>query len=224
MPLLKRTAFTPQQLLPDDLRMDEELFVIRITGEAVRDYDDYLARLKTYRWVRGTMEGWKAGGEACLPACLGWSSWPAGCCVSFVGGRWLTPTPAHPLFRSRSWTCQYTGKTCLTYEEALREEDRSHSLLSKFPPDLEEACAILVHHSTMRLEDLINHVWESQKPGGKTTGKENEPDARGGKHPLSKPVIRRWILEVRLCPPCGPQGAKHARLHVFAPACPSVVP
>jgi bromodomain adjacent to zinc finger domain protein 1A len=42
-------------------------------------------------------------------------------------------------YRTKQWTCKYTGKSNLSYEEALAEEARSTELLSSFPPELEES-------------------------------------------------------------------------------------
>jgi hypothetical protein len=78
MPLLNKAPYAPSVV---DVHKNEEYFVLRVSGEAVRGYEEYLEKLR--------------------------------------------------LYRTRQWSCAYTHKGGLTYEEALKEEERITSMLSK---------------------------------------------------------------------------------------------
>lgn len=71
MPLLKGITYQPSGQ-PEDLKRDEEVFLIKNTGEILRDYEEYVQKVRLYR------------------------------------------TP--------QWTCAYSGKSGLTYEQAIKEE------------------------------------------------------------------------------------------------------
>lgn len=85
MPGFRGQQYAPAQGLPAGASKDDDVFVLRVTGEVVASYGDYVAKLRQYR--------------------------------------------------SREWTCAYTGKSGLTYEEAVQSEARSATLLSKVSPD-----------------------------------------------------------------------------------------
>ncbi|GAX84054.1 hypothetical protein CEUSTIGMA_g11478.t1 [Chlamydomonas eustigma] len=100
-------------------------------------------------------------------------------------------------YMSKQWQCKFTGKSNLTYLEAVEEERKSAELLKEFPMEIEESCIRSVHHSIYKLEDLITFILEKQKPG-----KENEvaSETTGIKRPtLTKRVLKRWIQEVATC-------------------------
>ncbi|CAN6458455.1 unnamed protein product [Victoria cruziana] len=62
------------------------------------------------------------------------------------------------LYRQRLWTCKVTGKTNLTYEEALVSEHRATEKAQQFPKELILPVLQMIQFSTMRLKDLINTV------------------------------------------------------------------
>eukprot|EP00884_Botryococcus_braunii_P006907 jgi/Botrbrau1/16217/Bobra.0066s0004.1 len=77
--------------------------------------------------------------------------------------------------RQRIWTCNYTGKTNLTYEECLVSEEKARALLQTFPDAFQGPVLQLVHHNTLRLEDLaqciVAHFRERFVPGEEVLGK-----------------------------------------------------
>ncbi|KAK9817866.1 hypothetical protein WJX72_003391 [[Myrmecia] bisecta] len=143
MPLLNSRLWQPQSLLPADVKPNEELWVVQHTGEAFREYDEYLDRLD--------------------------------------------------LCRSRVWG-SVLGEEELTYEEAKLADEKARSLLEKFPPQLEETCARLVHHSTLPIEETVNQLLTAVRSSSAADGKENEHIA--GKPTASASVLRVWIYEV----------------------------
>jgi len=72
-----------------------------------------------------------------------------------------------------------------------------HSLPSQFPAELEPSALRIVHHSAHALPDLVNDIYEAHRP----LPAPSEPGVANGappaKHPLSKPSIEVWILQVR---------------------------
>ncbi|XP_073099470.1 uncharacterized protein [Elaeis guineensis] len=63
------------------------------------------------------------------------------------------------LYRQRVWTCKVTGKTNLTYEEALVSERRATEKVQQFPKELMAPILHLIQHSTLSLKDLVNEVY-----------------------------------------------------------------
>eukprot|EP00850_Spirogloea_muscicola_P005371 SM000024S07833 [mRNA] locus=s24:859927:867669:+ [translate_table: standard] len=113
MPLYKRKPYPPAPPLPG-ARPDEELFVIRYTGEAFRSYEEYLARVA--------------------------------------------------LYRERAWACKHSGRSGLTFEEALASEARSAARAKDaFPERHKAAAAAIVHGSMLRLDDLVTSVYEAAR-------------------------------------------------------------
>jgi hypothetical protein len=49
MPLLNKQEYTAGPRLPPDASEGEDFFVVRCTGEAVRNYEEYLAKTTLYR-------------------------------------------------------------------------------------------------------------------------------------------------------------------------------
>ncbi|XAR73096.1 hypothetical protein NMG60_11006939 [Bertholletia excelsa] len=62
------------------------------------------------------------------------------------------------LYRQRVWTCKITGKTNLTYEEALVSERRAMEKVQHFPQDLVEPVLRHVQFSMLTLRDLVNKI------------------------------------------------------------------
>ncbi|GFR43333.1 hypothetical protein Agub_g4403, partial [Astrephomene gubernaculifera] len=100
-------------------------------------------------------------------------------------------------YRTAKWTCAVTGRGGLTYEQALLSEQEANKVLQQFPAELECPFVQLVHHNTLRLEELVTHLADVSKsfkfsaPGSAeaTTGK------HGKQAPLAKPVIKMWLHE-----------------------------
>ena len=69
----------------------------------------------------------------------------------------------------------------------------------QFPPELEEFALGLVHHSVLRLDDLIDYIHEAVKPRAiATQGRDNDLQPEKLKHPAPRPVIRCWLFEVSM--------------------------
>ncbi|KAK9095902.1 hypothetical protein Sjap_021399 [Stephania japonica] len=62
------------------------------------------------------------------------------------------------LYRHRVWTCKFTGKTNLTYEEALVSEQRATEKIQQFPEELVSPVLHMIQFSTLRLMDLVNTI------------------------------------------------------------------
>jgi bromodomain adjacent to zinc finger domain protein 1A len=80
MPTLNKQLYVPA-LPPTGIKPSDEVFLVRTTGEIVKDYEEYLKKTHMYRL--------------------------------------------------RQWGCYFTGKTGMTYQEALQCEIKSRSLLDK---------------------------------------------------------------------------------------------
>ncbi|KAJ8018261.1 Tyrosine-protein kinase BAZ1B [Holothuria leucospilota] len=63
------------------------------------------------------------------------------------------------LYQQPLWTCQSSGESGLTYEEAHTSEIKNRELLrEKIPVPLQKAILQLVHHSTGSLDALVQRV------------------------------------------------------------------
>ncbi|KAL5704141.1 hypothetical protein ACHQM5_022613 [Ranunculus cassubicifolius] len=62
------------------------------------------------------------------------------------------------LYRQRYWTCKITGKTNLTYEEALVSEQLATQKVQLFPKELVAPVLQMVQLSTLKFNDLVNSV------------------------------------------------------------------
>ncbi|XP_073013185.1 uncharacterized protein [Typha latifolia] len=63
------------------------------------------------------------------------------------------------LYRRRVWTCKVTGKTNLTYEEALVSEHRAAEKVQQFPKELVAPVLHMVQYSTLNLNNLVNEIY-----------------------------------------------------------------
>ncbi|KAJ4761743.1 DDT domain-containing protein [Rhynchospora pubera] len=63
------------------------------------------------------------------------------------------------LYRQRIWTCKVTGKTNLTYEEALVSEHRAYEKVQQFPKELVGPTLHMIQYSTLSLMNLVDKVW-----------------------------------------------------------------
>lgn len=69
----------------------------------------------------------------------------------------------------------------------------------QFPPELEEYALGFVHHSVLRLDDLIDYIHDAVKPRAVATqGRDNDLQSEKLKHPAPRPVVRCWLFEVIL--------------------------
>lgn len=67
------------------------------------------------------------------------------------------------LYRLRVWTCKVTGKSNLTYEEALVSERRATERVQQFPKEFMGPVLNLVQFSVLRLDELVNTIFKAYK-------------------------------------------------------------
>ncbi|ONK57685.1 uncharacterized protein A4U43_C09F3020 [Asparagus officinalis] len=63
------------------------------------------------------------------------------------------------LYRQRVWTCKTTGKTNLTYEQALVSERRAAEKVQQFPKELMNPVLQMIQYSTLTLKDLVDTIY-----------------------------------------------------------------
>ncbi|CAD7702456.1 unnamed protein product [Ostreobium quekettii] len=82
------------------------------------------------------------------------------------------------LYARRGWSCKYTGRSGLTYEEALVSEERAKRAHGQFPECFEGPVLRLVHHSTLRPDELchrvLTHFRNNFVPGEEVLGMRGE--------------------------------------------------
>ncbi|KAJ6792103.1 DDT domain-containing protein [Iris pallida] len=61
-------------------------------------------------------------------------------------------------YRQRVWMCKLTGKTNLTYEEALVSEQRATEKVQQFPEELVAPMLRIIQYSTLTLKDLVDAI------------------------------------------------------------------
>ncbi|KAJ6807274.1 DDT domain-containing protein [Iris pallida] len=61
-------------------------------------------------------------------------------------------------YRQRVWTCKVTGKTNLTYEEALVSEHHAMEKVQQFPEELVAPVLRIIQYSTLTLKDLVDAI------------------------------------------------------------------
>jgi len=65
------------------------------------------------------------------------------------------------MYLEPQWTCRYTGKSGLTYEEALKSEEDAIKKLRGFaftPAQIEHICRV-IHHSVRGTEALVDQIY-----------------------------------------------------------------
>ncbi|XP_076906960.1 uncharacterized protein LOC143563260 [Bidens hawaiensis] len=81
------------------------------------------------------------------------------------------------LYRERVWTCKSTGKTNLTYEEALVSEKQTNEKVQQFPKELMEPVLRDVQFSMLSLRDLVagiaTNLRERLPEGSEIYGRKN---------------------------------------------------
>jgi hypothetical protein len=91
-------------------------------------------------------------------------------------------------YRQRVWTCRYTGRTGLTYEEALVSEADATHLSLQLPEEQLTEMALLMHKFVGGLEALVEHVQ-----------KHFRDTAKSGKTTPTKAIIKRTLVCVCVC-------------------------
>ncbi|XP_020111994.1 DDT domain-containing protein DDB_G0282237 isoform X2 [Ananas comosus] len=69
------------------------------------------------------------------------------------------------LYRKRVWTCKTSGKTNLTYEEALVSEQRAVEKVQQFPKELMAPVLHMVQYSTLGIDKLVNNIYSKLQEG-----------------------------------------------------------
>ncbi|CAJ1937697.1 unnamed protein product [Sphenostylis stenocarpa] len=64
------------------------------------------------------------------------------------------------LYRQRVWTCKVTGKTGLTYEEAMVSEQHATEKVQQFPKELMTTALGIIQYSMLPLKDLADSIGE----------------------------------------------------------------
>ncbi|RYR66294.1 hypothetical protein Ahy_A03g012281 isoform A [Arachis hypogaea] len=64
------------------------------------------------------------------------------------------------LYRQRIWMCKVTGKTNLTYEEALVSEKSASEKVQQFPKELRASVLRIIQYSMLPLKDLADFIAE----------------------------------------------------------------
>ncbi|XP_019458270.1 PREDICTED: DDT domain-containing protein DDB_G0282237-like isoform X2 [Lupinus angustifolius] len=64
------------------------------------------------------------------------------------------------LYRQRIWMCKVSGKTGLTYEEALVSEQRATEKVQQFPKELTAPALQIIQYSMLPLKDLADSINE----------------------------------------------------------------
>ncbi|KAL4857865.1 Bromodomain adjacent to zinc finger domain protein 1A [Chlorella vulgaris] len=68
------------------------------------------------------------------------------------------------LYDQPVWSCKYTSKGGMTLDEAQASEHKALGALKSFPKDLEQQVCAAVHHSLLRIDELVNSISDSLKP------------------------------------------------------------
>ncbi|KAG0209294.1 hypothetical protein BGX28_010397 [Mortierella sp. GBA30] len=67
-------------------------------------------------------------------------------------------------YQQRNWQCETTGKSGLTYEEALESEHKEKSMVAnKFPPQLRKPLLELVQFQTVRIDAVVDDAFAKFK-------------------------------------------------------------
>ncbi|KAG0569549.1 hypothetical protein KC19_6G098800 [Ceratodon purpureus] len=81
-------------------------------------------------------------------------------------------------YRRRVWTCKVSGKTNLTYEEALVSERKATEKVQQFPKEFMGPVLHMVQLSPLRIDELVDRVYKVFKerfvPGEEVTGVRDE--------------------------------------------------
>ncbi|RDY14651.1 Bromodomain adjacent to zinc finger domain protein 1A, partial [Mucuna pruriens] len=77
-------------------------------------------------------------------------------------------------YRRRVWMCKVTGKTGLTYEEALVSEKRATEKVQQIPEELMAPALRIIQYSMLPLKDLAVKLQEQLIVGAQMYGKKND--------------------------------------------------
>eukprot|EP01052_Picozoa_sp_SAG31_P008827 SAG31_NODE_452_length_15484_cov_20.883198_4_plen_857_part_00 len=85
------------------------------------------------------------------------------------------------LYRRRIWTCEFSGASSLTYEQALKSEIGANQWIEKLPRTHMKAMLLKCQWSTAKLEELVNDIYlqftESFLPGQELEALDGESGA-----------------------------------------------
>eukprot|EP00775_Hariotina_reticulata_P007967 gene7967-8165_t len=96
---------------------------------------------------------------------------------------------------------KYYGKAGLTYAEALAyERDVEQNIQSQFSGELEAEAVKLIHHSTLRKDELVNKVYDCLRQGNKAeAGQENaaedSTDANNSTTPSASNITKKLLTQ-----------------------------
>ncbi|XP_028770535.1 DDT domain-containing protein DDB_G0282237 [Neltuma alba] len=101
------------------------------------------------------------------------------------------------LYRQRVWTCKVTGKSNLTFEEAMVSEKRATEKVQQIPKELMEPALRIIQYSTLPLRELADAIAEKLQEqvyvGAELHGKKDD-----GEHPCKiLKVVREGVDEFR---------------------------
>lgn len=127
MPLCKRKPF-PLVERPKDLKPQELVFLVRLTKEIFRDYGypSLLFLCSSFTTIRGAWFLLALYKRFCVVVTYTLFS----CDISSDYMNRIN------LYCQRVWTCKVTGKTNLTFEEALASEKQAMEKVQQFPKEL----------------------------------------------------------------------------------------
>ncbi|KAI9114367.1 hypothetical protein K1719_014595 [Acacia pycnantha] len=101
------------------------------------------------------------------------------------------------LYRQRVWTCKVTGKSNLTYEEAMVSEKRATEKVQQIPKELMAPALRIIQYSPLPLRDLADAIAEKLQEqvyvGAELHGKKDD-----GEHPCKiLKVVKEGVDEFR---------------------------
>ncbi|PRW55979.1 DDT domain-containing isoform A [Chlorella sorokiniana] len=68
------------------------------------------------------------------------------------------------LYKQGVWSCKYTGKGGLTFEEAQQAEAKAVKQLDSFPKEQEERVCRRMHHSMAKIDELVASIYDMLRP------------------------------------------------------------
>ena len=149
MPLLKRTPFSLLEP-PKDLDPNEKVFQVELTQEIFRDYQYpfachycyltylYLIWIKAFNQI-GFLIALTLAFDYISEICL---------CPWLLNREYLNRLD---LYRQNVWTCKVSGKSKLTYKEALVCEQQAAAKAEQLPKELMAPVLRMIQHSWANL-------------------------------------------------------------------------
>ncbi|WOK97380.1 DDT domain-containing protein [Canna indica] len=149
MPLYKRRTFSLLES-PKDLDAHDFVFQIRFTKEIFRDYEYPLLQCFLTHFCFDNASSLAIFLNLVYNADLNLTF----CSIFREYLKRLN------LYRQRLWTCKVTGKTNLTYEEALVSEHHATEKVQQFPKDFIAPVLRMIQFSTATLKDLVDEMYD----------------------------------------------------------------